>query len=353
MGKENKKGGKFFRFVFLVLLIGGAGAGWFAWKYIFGENVNLNGKKNAFLQISAASNYEGIKTVLKESGLIKNIETFDWYARQMELDKPENFHPGRYRLVQGMSNRQLVKILKNGKEEKVKLNINYTTRSKEQLIEKLSSKFDMDKTELEQFLSDELEIGKRFGLTSETIMTMVRPGEYELSWATNYDDFFAMMQKKYKEFWTDARKEKAKEMQMSQTEIMILASIVQGEASIESEQQKIAGVYINRLAKGIALQADPTVIFAMKDFSKRRVWGNDLKFDSPYNTYMNKGLPPGAICFPSDQAVAATLNYEKSNYLFFCAKPELNGYSDFAETLEEHEKNAKRYRAEMDKRGIR
>jgi UPF0755 protein len=352
MAKEKSKKG-FLKFTLIVLLLLGLGGGWFAWKYILGENVNLGGKKYSFLELPAGSSYEDLKEILASNDLVKNIESFDWYARKMKLNEPANIHPGRYRIVPGMSNRQLVKILKNGKEEKVKLNINYTTRSKEQLIEKLSSKFDMDKGELEEFLSDEVTLDKKYGLNSVSVMTMVRPGEYELSWATGIEQFFDLMKERYKAFWTEARKNKAKEMNMSQSEIMILASVVQGEANIESEQKKIAGVYLNRLEQGIPLQADPTVIFALNDFTIQRVLGDDLKFDSPYNTYKYKGLPPGPICFPSDQAVAAVLNHEKNKCLFFCAKPELNGYSDFSETLEQHEKYAKAYRAAMDKRGIK
>ncbi|MBC7863841.1 MAG: endolytic transglycosylase MltG [Bacteroidia bacterium] len=349
MAKENKsKAGRIFLIVVLLLLAGG---GWFVWDYVFKGNVNLNGEKYKYLYVHNNSDYEELKKSLIDDNLIKNVETFDFYARKMKLN--ENIHAGRYRIVDGMSNRQLVKMIKNGKEEKVKLAINYTTRTKQQLIEKLSSKFDMDANALTEFLENEMDLEKNFGMNATSIMTIVRPGEYELSWATSIEQFFELMKDKYKTFWTDARKKKAKEMNFSQSEIIILASVVQGEASIESEQKKIAGVYINRLSKDIMLQADPTVIFALNDFTIQRVLSNQLKFDSPYNTYMYKGLPPGPICFPTEQAIAAVLNYEKSDNLFFCAKPALNGYSDFSETLEQHEKFAKAYRDEMTRRGIK
>lgn len=343
--KTEKSGAK--RFILLIILIILIGLAFLAWRYVFCNNVN----KTGFIYIPKNATYAEVKELIAAQGTVRNMESFDWYARRMDLDK--NIRPGRYRVVPGMSNRQLVKMLKNGKEELVKLKINYTTRNKEQLIEKLSSKFDMDKTALEEFLENEAELDKRFGLNAVTVMTMIRPGTYEMSWATSIDEFFDKMKEEYKKFWNEARKRKAEEMNMTQSEVMILASIVQGESSIQSEQEKIAGVYINRLAKNMALQADPTVIFALNDFTIRRVSNDDLTIDSPYNTYRYKGLPPGPICFPSDQAVAAVLNYKKSDYLFFCAKPELNGYSDFSCTLDEHEKYAKAYREALTKKGIR
>ncbi len=350
MAKE-KKGSGFLKVVVLVLLMLAGGAGYLAWKYAFSANVKVDGKNFVYLKIPKNTDYEELKEILSNESLINNIETFDWIARKMDL--PNQIHPGRYRITPGMSNRHLVNLIRYGKEEKVTITINYTTRTMDQLSEKLVSKFDMDESELEDFLSDEEMLDREFGLSPVTIMTIVRPGTYELSWATSFEDYYEDIKKEYKKFWTDVRKQKARDLEMSQSEVMILASIVQGESSIESEQKKIAGVYLNRLAKNMALQADPTVIFALNDFTIRRVSRDDLQVESPYNTYRNKGLPPGPVCFPSDQAVSAVLNYEKSNYIFFCAKPELNGYSDFSCTLQEHEKFARAYRESLSKKGIK
>lgn len=338
------------RLVLAVILLLLIGAGFMAWKYVFCGNVNMTGKNYVYLKIPKNSTYEDLKNILTSDGIIQNVESFDWYARKMELDK--NIHPGRYRITHGMNNRQLVKMLKSGKEEKISFTINYTTRSKEQLIEKLVSKFEMDESDLEDYLDNGEMLEKEYGLTPQTVMTLIRPGTYDLSWATDKEDFFSLMKEEYKKLWTEERKRKANEMKMSQSEVMILASIVQGESHIESEQKKIAGVYINRLAKNMLLQADPTVIFALNDFSIRRVSYDDLDIDSPYNTYKYKGLPPGPVSFPSDQAVNSVLNYHRSNYIFFCAKPDLNGYSDFSCTLDEHEKYAKTYRESLNKKGI-
>lgn len=351
MSKSKKKMKNYFsRSIALLVLLITLIVGYVAWKYIFLGNIKIQDGEFSYLYIPKETSYDDLKQILKEENFIKDIESFDWYARKMKLN--ENIHPGRYRISNEMSNRQLVKMILNGKEEKVKLIINQTTRNKEQLVEKLSTKFNMNENELETFLNNGSELNSKFGLNEKEIITLIRPGKYELSWSTSIEDFFKIMEIEYNKFWTNARKRLAEDLNYSQTEIIILASIVQSEAVIETEQKKIAGVYFNRLKKGIALQADPTVIFALNDFTIRRVLNYQLQYDSPYNTYKYKGLPPGPICFPKDQAISAVLNYEKSNNLFFCAKPELNGYSDFSETLAQHNKYAASYRLAMNKKGI-
>jgi UPF0755 protein len=189
-------------------------------------------------------------------------------------------------------------------------------------------------------------------LNKNTITLLVRPGKYQISWATDHLDFFNLMKKEFDEFWDNKKLNLLKATNLTKEEVMIMASIIEWESKIPSEQRKIAGVYFNRLAKNIQLQADPTVIFALNNFKIRRVSFQDLKFDSPYNTYKYRGLPPGPIGFPGDKAINSVLNYERNNYIYFCAKPELNGYSNFSSTLKEHEAFAKAYRESLNKRGI-
>jgi UPF0755 protein len=161
------------------------------------------------------------------------------------------------------------------------------------------------------------------------------------------------MAKEYKAFWTEDRKNKAHDAGLTQTEVSVLASIVQQESWKLDEMPTIAGVYINRLNKGMLLQADPTVVYAVGDFSLRRVLKKHLLYESPYNTYLHEGLPPGPICIPGPKCIDAVLNYDKHNYIYFCAKEDFSGYHNFARTGAEHERNAARYRQALNKRKIK
>ena len=179
------------------------------------------------------------------------------------------------------------------------------------------------------------------------------PNTYEFNWNTSADEFFARMAKEYKTFWNDERQQKAQNAGMTQTEVSILSSIVQQETYKIDEMPEVAGVYINRLKKGMRLQADPTVIYAVGDFTLKRVLKKHLETDSPYNTYLYAGLPPGPICIPWPKTLDAVLNYKKHQYMYFCAKEDFSGYHNFAKTLNEHEKNATRYRNALNKRKIK
>jgi UPF0755 protein len=160
------------------------------------------------------------------------------------------------------------------------------------------------------------------------------------------------MKKEYDRFWNETRLEKAKEMGLTPEEVIILASIVQSETVKPDEMKTVAGLYMNRLQKGIRLQADPTIKYAVGDYSLRRVNNGHLKTESPYNTYIYAGLPPGPIAFPEISAIDAVLNYEKHNYLYMCAKEDFSGYHNFAKTLAQHNRNAEKYRKALDKNKI-
>ena len=336
--------------IFILFVVAILVVGLVSWNYIFKSNTQLEGKNFIYLKIPKSTDYAGLKRLISESGVISDPGTFDWYARAMKLDK--QVHPGRYRINSGMSNRQIVKMIKNGNEEKVEININYTIRTKQQLIEKLTDKLNIEKNRITEFLDNEAVLERLYGLDKNTITMLVRPGKYSFSWSTDHQDFFDFMKKEFDNFWNQEKEKMLKKINRTKEEVMILASIVERESNIASEQRKIAGVYLNRLSKNMELQADPTVIFALNDFSLRRVSFKDLKIESPYNTYKNKGLPPGPIGFPSDKAINSVLNYQASNYLYFCAKPDLNGYSNFSSTLAEHEAFAQVYRESLNKKGI-
>jgi UPF0755 protein len=347
---KKKKSGLLKKIILLLFLVLICLTGFITWKFVLRNNVKLNEGNDTFLFVPKNTDFEGLLQILENDKLVKDIASFKWYAEKMKL--PKILQPGKYRLTKGMSNRQIVKMLKQGKEEKVTFTINYTTRSLAQLYEKLCSKLNITETTVASFSGNEELLDRKYGLNSTTLACIVRPGKYELSWATEVEDFFDLMFSIDSLFWNAERLNQLKKLSLNKNQIMTLASIVNCESNIESEQRKIAGVYINRLKENMLLQADPTVIFALNDFTIRRLSFNDLKVDSPYNTYKNKGLPPGPVSFPNEKVINAVLNYEKSSYLYFCAKPELNGYSNFSSTFEEHQKFASIYRDAMNQKKI-
>jgi UPF0755 protein len=201
-----------------------------------------------------------------------------------------------------------------------------------------------------------LEDAKRceaLGFNTTTVKTMFIPNTYEVYWNISTERLVERLKREHDVFWNENRRNKAKELRLSPVEVSILASIVEEETAIADEMPIVAGVYINRLYKGMRLEADPTVKFAAGDFSLQRILFKHLEIESPYNTYLHGGLPPGPIRIPSIQGIDAVLNYSKHNYLFMCAKEDFSGRHNFAVTLREHNRNAERYRAELNRRGIR
>jgi len=203
-------------------------------------------------------------------------------------------------------------------------------------------------------LSEQLnnpEIQEKYGFTKETFSGMFLPNTYQFNWSSDEQDFLDRMSKEHAKFWK-LRTSKAEAIKLTPNEVTTLASIVQSETAKSDERKRIAGVYMNRLQKGIPLEADPTLIFAMGDFTIRRVLNKHKEIDSPYNTYKNQGLPPGPINLPEVSYIDAVLDYEKHDYIFFCAKEDFSGYSNFAKTYSQHLKNAKKYHKAMNDRKI-
>ncbi len=343
--------GKYGKIILFVLMIGLGAGGYWAYRNVFKSNVHLNGKKFTYIYIPTGARFEDVLDELYSQNIIDDHESFEWMAKEMDL--PENITPGKYRIGADMSNRSIVKMIINGKQEKVKLFFNSQIRTKEQFMAYVAEKLEIDLGDLEEYCSNEEVLGEKYGLNSENFMCLIVPETYEVNWTTHIDDFFEMVKKSYDEVWTKERRNKAKAIGYSVPEVITLASIVQSESTIKSEQQKIAGVYINRLKKDMKLQADPTIVFANQSFDVQRVLSSDKDIDSPYNTYMYKGLPPGPICLVTTAAIDAVLNYTKHNYIFFCAKCDFSGYSTFTSDYSEHQKNAKEYQNALNQKGIK
>lgn len=265
-------------------------------------------------------------------------------------DFGRSVHPGRYEIKPNeMVMFAFNKIIK-GRQTSILTTIP-TSRTLEQFAKRISVLLDIDKDELYQKLTNDT-ICQQYGFSKETIIAMFIPNTYDIYWTVSCDDFLKRMKDEYEKFWTDERLDKASAMGLTLVEIATIASIVDEETNNEAEKPLIAGLYYNRYKKDMRLQADPTIRYALHDFSIRRVTNDMLDIDSPYNTYMHKGLPPGPIRIPSIQGLEAVLNYVHHDYLYMCAKEDFSGTHNFARTGEEHMANAARYAEALNRRGI-
>lgn len=315
------------------------------YKNYFAPNVTENG---SFLYVPTGATMDQVFQEIRDKDLLKDIGTFSQAAAQMELGR--KLKPGRYKLLKGMSNRTLINTIKSGNQTPVALKFQ-NIRKKDDFAGYLARTFEADSMAFIKVL-DSAALIEKYGFSKDNSYTMFIPNTYEMYWNTTPIQFFERMQKEYDKFWTTNRKQKAAALNMTPQQVTILASIVDGEAIFDKEMPIIAGLYLNRLNRGILLQADPTVIFANNDFTVKRVTNALLRVDSKYNTYKYAGLPPGPIMMPSIKAIDAVLSPDKNNYIYMCAKEDFSGYHAFAETREQHEINADKYRAALNKRNI-
>ncbi|MCD7722004.1 MAG: endolytic transglycosylase MltG [Prevotellaceae bacterium] len=259
--------------------------------------------------------------------------------------------PGMYIITKGQSITTIYKRLRSGRQDPVQLTLP-SLRTTDALAAFLSSRLMLDSAYVSSSLQNALYTDS-YGYTPETVIALFIPNTYEVYWNVSLDDLMSRMRRENILFWNVAREAKAKALGMTHVEVATLASIVDEETNDNGEKPTIAGMYINRLKCGMPLQADPTVKFAVGDFSLRRLLNEHLQVESPYNTYLHEGLPPGPIRMPSVAGIDAVLDYTHSNYLYMCAKEDFSGTHRFAATYQEHLSNARRYRKALDQRGIR
>lgn len=305
--------------------------------------------KESHLYIYSHWNYDDLRRELEEKQILNNTKTFEWAAEKMDF--PRRIKPGRYRLEEEMNNRMLINRLGGGLQEPVRIQFQ-NIRLRAQFAGMLATQLEPDSLSFIALLHDE-DLAASYGFTDQNFFTMFIPNTYEFYWNTNAKSFVERMHQEYERFWNEDRLEKAAALQMTPQEVGILASIVDGEALHNSEMPTIAGLYLNRLRKGMLLQADPTVIFAHNDFTIRRVLYRHLELDSPYNTYKTRGLPPGPINMPSITAIDAVLNPEEHAYIYMCAKEDFSGYHRFAVTQAEHNVNARKFQQALNERNIK
>lgn len=322
--------------------------GYYAYQMIYSANISVGDTQ--YLYIHNGEDFEQVKKNLYANFRVKDQASFERVASLKHY--VGNVKPGRYRIKETMSNNALINMLRSGAQEPVKVIIN-NIRTVPQLCGKIASQIDLDSAALCTMLMD-AEMLDKYGFDSKTCAAMFMPDTYELYWNTTERGFVDKMYANYKNFWNEERLEKAKALKMTQIQVSTLASIVQCEQSVHREEQPIiAGLYLNRLRIGMALQSDPTVVYAIGDFSIRRVTGAMLQIDSPYNTYKYTGLPPSPITFPEKNAIDAVLNHDNNEYLYMCAKADFSGRHSFARTYQQHQQNAKEYRKALDNRGIK
>ena len=305
--------------------------------------------KVTYLYIDEKKDYGAILSQLKSESRIKDIRLFERLASIMKY--PQNIKIGKYEIKPQLNYMELIRMLRSGNQIPVKLTFN-NIRLKKEFAERIGSQLMFG----EEFLLSELsrpEVCQSLGFDTTTIMSMFIPNTYDVYWTISVNQFLERMKKEYDRFWTAERLRKAGEIPLSPVEVSVLASIVEEETADQSEYPIVAGLYINRLQKGMLLQADPTVKFAVGDFELRRILLAHLEIDSPYNTYKNPGLPPGPIRIPSISGIDAVLNYTHHNYLYMVAKEDFSGRHNFAVTLAEHNRNADKYREALNRNNIR
>jgi UPF0755 protein len=335
--------------VFIILPVLGAGILFIHYyNRIYAPNVDLEGGEDVYLYIPAGSDYQAVMDLIAGEGFIRNTASFDWLARKKNY--PNHVNPGRYRLRDKMNNNRLINMLRSGRQEPVRLVFN-NIRVLERLAGVVSRQIEADSASISDLLKDE-EFLASLGLSRESVTGIFLPNTYEVYWNTSAEQFIRRMLREYERFWDRERRARAESIGLSPPEVMTLASIVDEETMIDDEKPVIAGVYMNRLNRGIRLQADPTVKFANGDMNMQRVLKVHLEKDSPYNTYRYAGLPPGPIRVPSVSAVEAVLNYQRHDYLYFCARDDFSGYHVFARTLDQHNKNARSYQNALNRRKI-
>lgn len=324
-------------------------AGAVFWGYYLVLEPNFKLSKTVYVYIDNKKDFSNLCQQLQDSAGCKHIGSFKQLAALVEY--PEKMRTGRYAVKPGMDNLALLKDLLHGHQAATRLTFN-NIRFKKDLAERLAEQLMVGEDELLSLLNDSIYCDS-LGFSPETITALFIPNTYEVYWNIPADKLIERMKKEYNAFWSPERKAKAKEIGFTPIEVAVLASIVEEETASRDEYPIVAGLYINRLHVGMPLQADPTVKFAVGDFTLKRILFEHLEVDSPYNTYKHTGLPPGPLRMSTIKGMDAVLNYMQHNYLYMCAKEDFSGRHNFAATLAEHSRNAARYRAELNRRGIR
>jgi UPF0755 protein len=334
----------------LICLLAGAMIGYYSYRMLYGPALDLENQSITFYIKSGWDEQDVLESLTEVAGL-RNPDFAE------TLMQKKNYQgglvvSGKYTLIADMGLNELIDHLRAGNgEEEVQVTFN-SARTLSELAGRVAINIEADSAQVARKLSDP-EVARKYGFNSATFISMFFPDTYQMEWDTDAGEFVERMAEEYKRFWTEERVQKARNYGLSQSEVSTLASIVQAEQQVHPDERKvIAGLYLNRLKKGMRLQSDPTVVYAVGDFSINRVLTKHLSTPSPYNTYINTGLPPGPINLPSKQSIDAVLNADKNNYIFMCAKADFSGYHAFATNLSEHNRNARAFQTALNERKI-
>jgi len=299
----------------------------------------LLGQPDKQLTIPHGMRFKDLKSTLQKQGYVSNIASFSFWARCVRYD--QRIIPGAYQLTTNMSNWEALRVLKTGTQKSVKIRFHHVG-TKQELAAKITQNIEIDAADFQNLLENPAYLGQ-YGFSLKNVMTMFIPNTYEVYWTVTPEGLFERMYREYQRFWNTSRRRQAKHLNLTPIDVSILASIVQGETNKAEEASLIAGVYLNRLRKKIALQSCSTLLYALGDSSVRRVLNKYQTLDSPYNTYKYQGLPPGPISLPTIAMIDAVLDSTPTDYLYFSAKEDFSGYHYFSKSLKEHLRNARRY----------
>lgn len=339
---------KFLRLTLLFTFIT-LGVVYYFYAKVTGSNVLATDEQTVFLEIPRGTSFDSLTQMLITKGLVEEPGLFRELAQRLNY-QADPVRSGRFAIHPGMNLAELIRHLRKGKQAPV-LVVLTTEREITDVAAKVARFIEPDSAALSALFHDQIYLDS-IGYSRENLMSLFIPNSYEFFWNTTPRGFVNRMLREHQSFWAkEKRAKKAELLKLSPTEVYTLASIVEKETLQNDEKRRMAGVYYNRLSVDMKLQADPTAVFARRDFNTRRVTNYHLKFDSPYNTYRYKGLPPGPIAMASISSIDAVLNHEKHDYLYFCAKGDGSGYHTFAKTLAAHKRNAKIYRENRKRRG--
>jgi len=328
----------------LIILLAVAAIGLLVVLWLFSGSATGFSKKTYYLEIPTGSTYEDVLAIMKKDTVLKSPSLFSFVANR--LDYPEKVKAGRYAISKGSSILSIVRKLRNGQQDPVNLVIN-KLRTREDLASLVGRKLEIDSAAFMQYVLNPDSL-KNWGLDTNTLISTVIPDTYTYFWNTTPARVMEKLLAARKNFWNDTRKQQAAKLGLTPEQVITLASIVEEETNNNQEKDTIASVYLNRLKINMRLGADPTVKFALKDFSLRRIYNKHLAVESPFNTYRVTGLPPGPICTPQQVTIDAVLNPATTKYLYFVASPKFDGTHIFAENYQQHLANARVYQKALD-----
>lgn len=321
--------------------------GFYFWQMIYSPNFLVEQDPKP-LMIRSGSTFKDVQNQLYDGRYLNDLVSFSFLSKMMDYD--QLVKPGLYLIEPGMTNVQVIRMLRSGDQTEVNVTFN-NARLLADLPEKITRNLEMSEEQFASLILND-SIQQSLGFDSLTFIGMFIPNTYKMWWNTKPEDLLTRLKKEYDKFWNGERLKKAEALGLTPKEVSALAAIVQAETVKSDERPVVAGVYLNRLKRGYSLQADPTLVFAAQDFTIKRVLNKHKAIDSPYNTYKYQGLPPGPINMPSITSIDAVLNAQEHKYLYFCAKEDFSGYHNFATNLIDHNRNAEKFQRAMNKAGI-